>query len=160
MAARAARPFGAPVSGGHGSTTPRSHHHDHTHFIGQTPQPLVAFEGNRYSVGPAHAGRLVTVHARVGEPLLRILSPAGEIVATHRRAVAGAGQTIRSAEHANMLEHAVLQAFTTGHACRRKTNRPPGEDALAELARLKGIEPASAPVIDLARYAQLAEAAS
>jgi transposase len=121
---------------------------------------LVAFEGNRYSVGPAHAGRLVTVHARVGEPLLRILSPAGEIVATHRRAVAGAGQTIRSAEHANMLEHAVLQAFTTGHACRRKTNRPPGEDALAELARLKGIEPASAPVIDLARYAQLAEAAS
>ena len=58
----------------------------------------------------------MTVHARVGEPLLRILSPAGEIVATHRRAVAGAGQTIRSAEHANMLEHAVLQAFTTGHA--------------------------------------------
>ncbi len=35
---------------------------------------LVAFEGNRYSVGPAHAGRTVTVHARVGEPLLRVLS--------------------------------------------------------------------------------------
>src|SRR5512132_2663259 len=36
VAARAARPSGAPDSGGHGSTTPRSHHHDHTHFIGQT----------------------------------------------------------------------------------------------------------------------------
>jgi len=121
---------------------------------------LVAFEGNRYSVGPAHAGRLVTVHARVGEPLLRILSPAGEIVATHRRAVAGAGQTVRSAEHAAALEQAVLRAFTTDHACRRKANRPPGDQSLAELARLKGIEPEPAPVIDLARYAQLAEAAS
>lgn len=121
---------------------------------------LVAFEGNRYSVGPAQAGRTVTVHARVGEPLLRILSAAGEIVATHRRAVAGAGQTVRSAEHAAALEHAVLQAFTTGHRCRRKANRPPGDRSLAELARLKGIQPEAAPVIDLARYAQLAEAAS
>jgi len=125
-----------------------------------TRSALVAFEGNRYSVGPIHAGRLLTVHARVGEPLLRILSAAGEIVATHRRAVAGAGQTVRSPEHAAALEHAVLRAFTTDHACRRKTNRPPGENALAELARLKGLQPASAPVIDLARYAQLAEAAS
>jgi hypothetical protein len=121
---------------------------------------LVAFEANRYSVPPAHAGRTVTVHARVGEPLLRILSPAGEIVSTHRRVAAGAGQTVRSAEHAAALEQAVLQAFTTGHACRRKTNRPPGDHALAELARLKGIQPASAPVIDLARYAELAEVAS
>jgi transposase len=121
---------------------------------------LVAFEGNRYSVGPVHTGRLLTVHARVGEPLLRILSAAGEIVATHRRAPAGAGQTVRSTEHAAALERAVLGAFTTGHACRRKTNRPPGEGALAELARLKGLDPAPAPVIDLARYAQLAEVAS
>jgi hypothetical protein len=121
---------------------------------------LVAFEGNHYSVGPVHAGRPVTVHARVGEPLLRILSLAGEIVATHRRAVAGAGQTVRSAEHANMLEQAVLRAFTTDHACRRKGNRPPGDRSLAELARLKGIGPEPTPVIDLARYAQLAEVAS
>jgi transposase len=121
---------------------------------------LVAFEGNRYSVGPVHAGRLVIVHARVGEPLLRILSAAGEIIATHRRAVASAGQAVRSTEHANMLEQAVLAAFTTDHACRRKTNRPPGDRALAELARLKGIEPDPAPVIDLGRYAQLAEVAS
>jgi transposase len=121
---------------------------------------LVAFEANRYSVPPAHAGRTVTVHARVGEPLLRILSPAGDIVATHRRVAAGAGQTVRSTEHAAALEQAVLAAFTTDHGCRRKANRPPSENALAELARLKGIQPASAPVIDLARYAQLAEVAS
>lgn len=121
---------------------------------------LVAFEGNHYSVGPAQAGRTVTVHARVGEPLLRILSVAGEVVATHRRAVAGAGQTIRCPEHAALLEHAVLAAFTTEHACRRKANRPPGQDALAELARLKGLDAETTPVISLARYAELAEVAS
>ncbi|MDP8910319.1 MAG: IS21 family transposase [Chloroflexota bacterium] len=120
---------------------------------------LVAFEANHYSVPPAQAGRTVTVLARVGEPLLRILSAAGEVVATHHRAPAGAGQTVRTSEHAAMLEQAVLAAFTTGHGCRRKTNLPPGEDALAELARLNGIEPAPAPVISLQRYAELAEVA-
>jgi hypothetical protein len=103
---------------------------------------------------------MVTVHARVGEPILRILSPAGVIVATHRRAIAGAAQTVRSAEHVAALEQAVLAAFTTDHACRRKANRPPGDRSLAELARLKGIEPEPAPLIDLARYAELAQAAS
>src|SRR3954451_15395595 len=37
-AARAACALtGSGVSGGHSDTTPRSHHQDHTHFIGQTP---------------------------------------------------------------------------------------------------------------------------
>lgn len=121
---------------------------------------LVAFEANHYSVPPAHVGRTLTVHARVGEPLLRILSSAGEIVAEHRRAPAGAGQTVRSPEHAAMLEAAVLGAFTTDHACRRKTNRPSGNDALGELARLKGLTAEPAPVISLQRYAELAEVAS
>ena len=80
---------------------------------------LVAFEGNRYSLAPGHAGRTLTVRARVGEPVLHILTAAGEIVATHRRAPAGAGQLVRSPEHATMLEQAVLAAFTTDHACRR-----------------------------------------
>ena len=102
----------------------------------------------------------MTVLARVGEPPLRILSAAGKVVATHRRAPAGAGQTVRTSEHAAMLEQAVLAAFTTGHGCRRKTNRPPGDDALAELARLKGIEREPAPVISLKRYAELAQAAT
>jgi transposase len=120
---------------------------------------LVAFEANHYSVPPTQAGRTVTVHARVGEPVLRILSLAGEVVAEHRRAVAGSGQTIRTSEHAAALERAVLAAFTTDHACRRKPNRPPGEDALAELARLRGVDVVPTPVISLRRYAELAEVA-
>jgi hypothetical protein len=99
---------------------------------------LAAFEADHCSVPPAHAGRTVTVVCRVGEALLRILSPTGEVVATHRRAPAGAGQTVRSPQHAAALQQAVLAAFTTDHACRRKANRPPGDTALAELARLEG----------------------
>jgi transposase len=120
---------------------------------------LVAFEGNHYSVPPGCAGRTVTVLAAVGDPLLRVVSAAGEIVACHRRAPAGAGQTLRTAEHAALLEQAVLAAFTTANACARKTNVPPGERALAELARLRGADPALAQVIPLERYAQFAIAA-
>lgn len=119
---------------------------------------LVAFEANRYSVPPEHAGRRVVVRARVGDPQLSVFSPAGTLIATHRRAPAGAGQTIRSREHAAALEQAVLTAFTTQPACRRKTNRPLGETALAELARLRGLDPTPAPVISLERYAELAQA--
>jgi hypothetical protein len=50
-------------------------------------------------------------------------------------------------------------AFTTENACRRKPNLPPGERALAELARLRGIDGEPARVISLADYAQLAQAA-
>ena len=120
---------------------------------------LVAFEGNRYSVPPGHAGRRVEVRARVGEPVLTVVSPAGTLVATHRRAPTGAGQTVRTQEHAGLLEDAVLQAFTTQTECRRKANRPPGEAALAELARLRGLDDQAAPVISLERYAQLSEVA-
>ena len=120
---------------------------------------LVPFDGNKYSVPPAHAGRTVTVLARVTDPQLRIVSAAGEIVASHRRAPRSAGQTIRTAEHAAMLEQAVLAAFTTDHACRRKVNRPPGPEALSELARLTGHElPPPAQVVSLADYQQLADA--
>jgi transposase len=119
---------------------------------------LVAVDGNRYSVPPAHAGRTVTVLARVGDPTIRIVSAAGEVVARHRRAPAGAGQTIRTAEHAALLQKAVLAAFTTDHACRRKANRPPGPRALAELARLAGHEQPPGQVVSLADYQQLAEA--
>ena len=58
-------------------------------------------------------------------------------------------------EHAALLEEAVLAAFTTEHACRRKVNRAPGTGALAELARLKGLTAEPAPAIDLGRYAAL-----
>ena len=83
----------------------------------------------------------------------------GTRVATHRRAPAGAEQTIRTSEHATQLERAVLDAFTTQTACRRKRNRPPGETALAELAKLHGHAETAAPVVSLADYAKLAEVA-
>ena len=120
---------------------------------------LTAFEGNQYSVPPAHAGRTVTVTWRISEPLLRISSAHGEIVAEHRRVQAGAGQTVRCAEHAALLESAVLAAFTTKDACRRKPNIAPGDRSLHELARLRGLDPKGARVISLADYATLAAAA-
>lgn len=74
---------------------------------------LVAYDGNRYSIPPAHADRTVLVYGRVGDPMLRIASRPGEVIAQHRQATPGAGQTIRTPEHARLLEQAVLAAFTT-----------------------------------------------
>jgi len=120
---------------------------------------LVLFETNRYSVPPGYAGQRLVLHARVGEPHLRIVTAQGIKVATHRRAPAGAEQTVRTSEHATQLERAVLDAFTTQTACRRKSNRPPGDGALAELAKLHGQSTALAPVVSLSDYAALAEVA-
>jgi transposase len=120
---------------------------------------LILFETNHYSVPPGYAGQKLAVRARVGEPHLRIVTAQGIKVATHRRAPTGAEQTIRSAEHATQLERAVLDAFTTQTACRRKTNRPPGDGALAELAKLHGHAGQVAPVVSLSDYAKLAEVA-
>jgi transposase len=121
---------------------------------------LVPFETNKYSVPPGYAGQPLIVRARVGEPHLRILTTTGIKVATHRRAPTGAAQTIRSPEHAIALERAVLAAFTTQTACRSKLNRPPGDGALAELAKLHGQPPGKvASVVSLADYAKLAEVA-
>jgi transposase len=119
---------------------------------------LVSFEGNRYSVPPGHAGQSVTVRARLGELHLEIISGAGRRIARHRRALAGAAQTIRTEEHTRLLETAVLDAFTTSKACPRKPNRPPGEHARAEAAKLRG-ERSGAVVIDLDEYARIAKVA-
>ncbi len=122
---------------------------------------LVAFEGNHYSVPAALAGAAqVTVRARLGEQTLQVLSAAGTLIAKHRRAPSGAGQLLRSAEHAASLEQTVLSAFTTRPPCRRKQNRPPGQAALAAAAILRGEQPTDGGVvIDLEHYAQLAEVA-
>jgi transposase len=120
---------------------------------------LVAFEGNRYSVAPGMVGQTVTVSARLGELHLEILSAAGRRVARHRRAPAGAGQLLRSPEHARLLEQAVLTAFTTDRPCRRKPNRPPGDAALAQAAQLRGHDESTAVVVDLEHYAQIARVA-
>ncbi|MHB8695011.1 MAG: IS21/IS408/IS1162 family transposase [Solirubrobacteraceae bacterium] len=119
---------------------------------------LVAFESNRYSVAPSYASQTVTVRARLGDMHLEIYSQAGRRIARHRRAPNGAGQIVRSPEHAKLLEQAVLGAFTTQKACPRKPNRPPGERALAEAARLRGQAP-GAVVVDLDQYARIAKVA-
>jgi hypothetical protein len=87
---------------------------------------------------------------------LEIYSPARRRIARHRRALTGAGQVIRTPEHARSLERAVLDAFTTTKACPRKPNRPPGERALAEAARLRGT---GGVVVDLDQYARIAKVA-
>jgi transposase len=119
---------------------------------------LVAFESNRYSVPPSYAAQTVTVRARLGEMHLEIYSQASRRIARHRRAPNGAGQIVRSPEHAKLLERAVLDAFTTRKACPRKPNRPPGERALAEAARLRGQDPGGV-VVDLDQYARIAKVA-
>jgi hypothetical protein len=53
----------------------------------------------------------------------------------------------------------VLDAFTTQTACRRKVNRPPGETALAELARVHGHVADEPAAVSLKDYAALAEVA-
>jgi len=119
---------------------------------------LVAFQGNRYSVPAALAGTQVAVRARLGEKTLRVFSAAGAQIAAHRRAPQGAGQLTRSPEHAAGLQEAVLSAFTTRPPCVRKANRPPGEAALRAAGALRGEQPGGV-VVDLERYAQLAEVA-
>jgi len=118
---------------------------------------MVAFEGNRYSVpaGPRRAE--VTVRARLGELHLEIIAPANRRIARHRRAPGGAGQILQSSQHARLLKAAVLDAFTTEKPCRTKQNRPPGQAALAEAARLD--ENTQGVLVDLEQYAQIARVA-
>lgn len=126
-------------------------------------QALVSFEGNRYSIDPALAGQQLTVRARLGQLDVEIRTATGVLAARHRRAPAGAGQTIRTPAHAAALEAKVLAEFATARPARaRKANRPPGPVALAEAARLKGLpgsEGADQVVVDLAAYAEIAKAA-
>jgi transposase len=120
-------------------------------------EALVAFETNRYSVPPGHASATVEVRARLGELHLEIYTLAGHRIARHRRALAGAEQTVRTPEHASKLERAVLDQFTTSKPCSRKPNRPPGDRALAEAAKLRG-QPGGV-VVDLEQYVRIAKVA-
>jgi transposase len=114
----------------------------------------VAFRGNRYSVPPGLTGARLTVRHRLGTATLELVSPAGGQLAVHRLAPAGAGSIVRTGEHHTALERIVLGAFTTARPCDRKANRPPGPDALAEAARLLGVNGREVSV-DLAAYQQL-----
>ena len=119
----------------------------------------VAFRGNRYSVPPGLGGVELTLRHRLGAATVGVHSPAGALMVTHRLAPAGAGAIVRTPDHHRALENVVLSSFTTARPCDRKSNRPPGPDALTEAARLLGVEGRDV-VVDLARYAELVEGAS
>jgi hypothetical protein len=116
---------------------------------------LVSFDGNRYSVPPLLVGQRVRVCHRLGEPVLRVVSAAGVLVATHRRVPAGAGQLVRQRPHAAALEQAVLAAFTTRRPCARKPNRPPSSEVLALAATLAPDAAVEVEIPSLASYAAL-----
>jgi transposase len=115
---------------------------------------VVPFRGNYYSVPPGLGGSQLTVRHRLGTGTVEIHAPSGVLIVSHRLAPAGAGATVRSAEHAQALERAVLSSFTTAPPCDRKANRPPGPGALAEAARLLG-DAGREPTVDLAAVARL-----
>ena len=124
-----------------------------------TPQALVSFRGNHYSVPPGLGGASVQVRHRLGADILRVVTAGGATVAVHHRALDGAGRVIRDEGHVAALEKAVLGAFSHQRPCTHKTRRPPSAAALAEAARLRGLPttgPAAHVVIDLSAYAATA----
>jgi transposase len=111
----------------------------------------VAYRGNRYSVPPGLSGTELVVRQRLGSPTIDVVAASGAILVTHRLAPEGAGALVRSREHKEALEAAVLSSFTTARRCDRKANVAPGAAALAEAARLLG-EIGHDPVVDLSVY--------
>ncbi|GLX40711.1 hypothetical protein Sros01_67840 [Streptomyces roseochromogenus] len=90
-----------------------------------SPQSLVQFDGNFYSVPPGLPGVQVTVLNRLGDDVLRIATAGRAVIAQHRRAPRGSGQTVRDNGHVIALERAVLASFSTGpHARPRSEGRP------------------------------------
>lgn len=118
---------------------------------------LVPFEGNAYSVPHALVGAEVTVRHRLGSGTVEVVSRGGIIVASHRRLTPGGGHVVRDPAHRAALEAEILAGFTTQAPCRRKANRPPGEAARAEAARLVGDAPGDEVVVSLAAYQAIVE---
>jgi hypothetical protein len=121
------------------------------------PSALVAFEGNAYSVPPGLIGAQVTVRHRLGSTGIEIMSAAGILLASHYRQTPGAGYVVRDPAHKSALEHVVLAAFTTDPPCRRKANRPPGDGARAEAAKLLSGFEDDEVVVSLAAYQSIVE---
>jgi transposase len=121
------------------------------------PSALVPFEGNAYSVPPSLLGAGVTVRHRLGTAGIEIVSTAGVLLASHHRETPGAGYVVRDPAHHAALEHEVLAAFTTAPPCRRKANRPPGERARMEAAKLVAGFEDDEVVVSLAAYQSLVE---
>lgn len=126
-----------------------------------SPQALVSFEGNLYSVPPGMPGVQVTVRHRLGEDYLHVITAGRALVASHRKAPPGSGQTVRDAGHVIALERAVLASVSDRAPCKNKVRRPLSDAALAEAELLRGRpaagDPATRVVIDLATYAAVAD---
>ncbi|WP_208761589.1 IS21 family transposase [Microbispora hainanensis] len=135
-----------------------------------SPQALVCFDGNFYSVPPGHRGRQVTVTRRLDADVLDIVSAAGNTLARHRLQPRGAHAVVRADEHVAALEKTVLAAASDQRApCRRKKRIPPSAEAQAEAERIRarlsgqvgaatatGDGGQSGPVVDFAAYAAAA----
>lgn len=136
-----------------------------------SPQALVSFRGNTYSVPPGLGGAQVHVRHRLSADELRIVTVRGATVAIHHRAPDGANRVVRDAGHVIALERAAMTAFSTSKPCTHKTRRPPSAAALAEAERLQqhaatsqglfhhglpATGPAAHVVIDLSTYAATA----
>jgi transposase len=126
-----------------------------------SPQALVSFEGNLYSVPPGMPGTQVTVRHRLGEDYLHIVTAGRAVVARHELAPRGAGRKVRDAGHVIALERAVLAQVSDRAPCKTKTRRPLSPAALAEAERLRGLAAAAGSaervVIDLDTYAAVAD---
>jgi transposase len=121
------------------------------------PSALVAFEGNSYSVPHGLIGAEVTVRHRLGTAGIDIVSKTGVLLASHQRRTPGGGHVVRDPVHKAALEQVVLEAFTTDRPCRRKANRPPGEQARKEAARLLSGFEDSEVVVSLAGYQNIVD---
>ena len=114
----------------------------------------VAYRGNSYSVPPGLSKTTLSVSQRIGSQTIEVSAPSGALLVKHRVAPDGSGTLVRSPEHRDALEKAVLSAFTTARPCDKKANRPPGDEALAEAAKLLG-PTGKEPTVDLDVYAQI-----
>jgi transposase len=114
----------------------------------------VAYRGNSYSVPPGLTKTTLSVRQRIGSQTIEVAAPSGAVLVKHRVAPDGSGTLVRSPEHRQALEKAVLSAFSTARPCDKKANRPPGDEALAERAKLLG-PIGKDPSVNLDIYAEI-----
>ena len=111
-----------------------------------------------WTSSPVCVPRSVSIRHWLSTTLVEVVSPSGVSLASHPLAPAGAELIIRSPEHHAALQTTIFASLTTVRPCQRKENRPPGPTAQAAAALLRGIDERDV-VVDLARYAELAEVA-
>ena len=117
----------------------------------------VAFRGNFYSVPPELAHTTVSVSARLGEPMIDIVTASGIVIARHHLAVDGCGVTVAEHGHVSALNAAALGAFSDAVPHRSKQRIPAGPAARLAAEQLRGTVPEPVgQVIDLTAYVEAA----